>query len=453
MTDRASPIEAAKTCHRLADVAARTGIFIPPGRMEIVTVRCPLPSHGHPDRTPSMRLHLERDLWWCFACSPTDLDGTPKAGDVIEWVRQAENVDWRTAIDTLDSGRPVANAWAGTAFSRPDRNAALGQAELPDLTRTPVDRIQSALEAAWTFYTARPFHAQGVCYLAHRGIDVDILERHNRRYETGHTPDTSSGLIEWMRQKGFVNDELVDAGLARRRIGDNYVSDFYRHRVLIPVRDRKERLAGFIGRNIGDTCWPKYTNPPHTLRYDKSINLYQPLPPPEQPAGRVIVVEGTLDSMAIAVAAIKAGRSDWHCPLTQSGRELSPRQLAYILDLHGQPPLIAMDGDEPGRASNDRLAGAATALGRKVLVVPLPDGEDPASLLARWGIGALTALARESARPIAADEVTARGPIELENRKAAIRLARTFIRQRAPAGWAPSDNTALTPDHGGTPAV
>ena len=106
--------------------------MVPSGRAGIVTVRCPLPSHGHPDRTPSMRLHLERDRWWCFACSPTDRDGTPKAGDVIEWVRQAENVDWRTAIEILDSGRPIANAWVGTIRYRPDRNTALGQAELPE---------------------------------------------------------------------------------------------------------------------------------------------------------------------------------------------------------------------------------------------------------------------------------------------------------------------------------
>jgi CHC2 zinc finger len=120
MTGRASPIEAAKARHRLADIAARTAIFIPSARSEIVTVRCPLPSHGHPDRTPSMRLHLERDLWWCFACSPTDSDGTPKAGDVIEWVRQAESVDWRTAIRVLDSGRPISNAWAGVTSIRRD---------------------------------------------------------------------------------------------------------------------------------------------------------------------------------------------------------------------------------------------------------------------------------------------------------------------------------------------
>jgi DNA primase len=112
-----------------------------------------------------------------------------------------------------------------------------------------------------------------------------------------------------------------------------------------------------------------------------------------------------------------------------------------------------MDGDEPGRASNDRLAGAVAALGRKVLVLRLPDGEDPASLLAKLGIGALTAFARTPARPTVADQLTAHGSIDLENGKAAIRLARTFIGQRAVGGRAPSDNAILTADQGRTPAL
>jgi DNA primase len=81
-----------------------------------------------------------------------------------------------------------------------------------------------------------------------------------------------------MRRRGFNDDELVDAGVAHRRPGDGHLTDFYRNRVLIPVRDQEDMLAGFIGRNVGDARWPKYKNPPHTIRYDKSIDLFQPLP-------------------------------------------------------------------------------------------------------------------------------------------------------------------------------
>jgi DNA primase len=189
-------------------------------------------------------------------------------------------------------------------------------------------------------------------------------------------------------------------------------------------------LAGSIGRNVGDARWPKYKNPPHTIRYDKSVDLYQPLLAPEQPHGQVIVVEGVIDALAIAVAAIRVGRSDWFCPITQSGRELSPQQLRYVLSLHGQPPLVAMDGDEPGRSSSARIATVAATYGRRVLVAHLPDGEDPASWLARRGPSGLAAFERASLwGPVPVDTTLDEIADDLIERIARIRLIQTVAAQ------------------------
>ncbi len=92
--------------HSLAEVAWRTGIPLAT-TTGAVTVRCPLPSHGHPDRTPSMRLYLDEGRYYCFGCGAR--------GDVIQWVRDAEGVGFNDAIRLLDSGRPITNTWAGVA--------------------------------------------------------------------------------------------------------------------------------------------------------------------------------------------------------------------------------------------------------------------------------------------------------------------------------------------------
>jgi hypothetical protein len=102
---RLSSIAAAKQRHSLTEVASRTGIWLS-ALTGTVTVHCPLPSHGHPDRTPSLRLYLDDGTWYCFACSH-------RAGDVVQWVEETEGVGWRQAIEILDSGRPLTNAWAG----------------------------------------------------------------------------------------------------------------------------------------------------------------------------------------------------------------------------------------------------------------------------------------------------------------------------------------------------
>jgi DNA primase len=382
---RPTTIDAARQRHSLAEVVARTGIDCHQ-RSSPATVRCPFPTHGHFDRTPSLYLHLDTGLFFCFGCGVT--------GDVVEWASRSEEVGWREAIDILDTGRPLTNAWASGAAGPHQRSSGMldtnghGRPAGPDLARTPARRVFDALQAAWDYYTFKPLHDRGAAYLWARAIDVGVLEAHTDRREVGHSPARADGLVVALQARGFTTDELIDSGLAVRR-RDASVTDFYRQRVLIPIREDDGRICGFVGRNVGDDRWPKYKNPPRTAAYDKSINLYRPLLPPSDPRGHIVVVEGTLDALAIAVAAIRAGRADAFCPVTQSGRELSRLQVERVLRLHSNPPVIAFDGDAAGRESTDRVRRNVLARGVRVLSANLPDGEDPASLFAESGASML----------------------------------------------------------------
>jgi len=373
-----SLIAEAKVRHTLAGVAARTGIAVPPGGSRSVTVHCPFPAHGHPDRSPSLRLYLADGYYCCLGCG--------SKGDVVQWVRDTEQVSVAGAIATLDAGGSLTNAWAGqTHATLSSRRHAASAFEPPRLDRSTREAVFATLDAAWTIYSSPPLHHRGSAYLATRGIEVPVLEARNLRAEVGHTPDLGDGLVMALRAQGFGDDELVDAGLARRRPGAGPLFDFYRQRVLIPIRNEQGAICGLIGRNVGDPRFPKYTNPTHTLAYDKSVDLYRPLPTPTHPDGRVIVVEGTLDAMAIATAAIRTGQADRFCPVTQSGKELSVAQLTAVLGLHLNPPVISFDGDAAGCGSNERIARAAADRGDLVTVVTLPDDHDPASWLAEQG--------------------------------------------------------------------
>ena len=407
---RPSLIEAARARHSMADVARRTGVDLYRSSGSVM-VHCPLPSHGHFDRSPSLRLHLDDGIWHCFGCGQT--------GDVVEWVCQSEGVRWGEAIRILDSGRLLTRAWTSREAAsccrdlvpgqiHPTRPASAfdtpGQTDYPVLSRTPADRVFDALASAWTYYSRSPLHERGAAYLARRAIDVAVLEAHTGREEVGHSPSNPAGLVTAMRTEGFSDAELVDAGLAHR-YGDGRITDFYRQRVLIPIRDQQSRISGFVGRNVGDDRWPKYKNPPRTHAYDKSINLYQPLPAPAPGRwSQVVVVEGTLDAIAIAVAAVRCGCAGQFCPVTQSGRELSVGQLEQAVSLNPGPLVLAFDGDAPGRESARRHAMAAVRLGHAVSVTVLPGDHDPASWLAERGANGLRAWvvadARDPGRPL-----------------------------------------------------
>jgi hypothetical protein len=74
----------------------------------------------------------------------------------------------------------------------------------------------------------------------------------------GHTSfQAPDQLVQRLRAKGYRDDELVDAGLARRvasRLGGSepVVYDFYQAQVLLPVRDQDEDVIELIGRYNGN---------------------------------------------------------------------------------------------------------------------------------------------------------------------------------------------------------
>ena len=206
---RPTIIDAARRATPSPEVVARTGIDCHQ-RSSPATVRCPFPTHGHFDRTPSLYLHLDTGLFFCFGCGVM--------GDVVEWVSRSEEVGWREAIDILDTHRPLTNAWAsGAASPYPSSGGMLdtngpGRPEGPDLARTPASLVFDALEAAWEYYTFSPLHDRGSAYLWGRGIDVGVLEARTGRREVGHTPVRAEGLVVALHARGFTTDELIDAG-------------------------------------------------------------------------------------------------------------------------------------------------------------------------------------------------------------------------------------------------
>lgn len=255
---------AVRARHPLGTVAKRTGYQLSDSSGEVF-VGCPMP--GHDDSTPSMLLHLDEGRYHCFGCGAS--------GDVIQWLRDIYGVDARAALAMLDND--------AERFPDPPRGAVSAlssevrphhRSEQPDLERTPPKRVRAALTAAWRYYTLPRLAEKAAAYLSDRGIDIAGLGT-----VAGHTPYRPDQLVTHLRQRGLTDDELVDAGLARRRDREP-LSDAFQHRVLVPVHDANKEVIGLIGRSIIDgdqRIAAKYLNPPRTAAYDKSQALYEPV--------------------------------------------------------------------------------------------------------------------------------------------------------------------------------
>ena len=363
--------------HSLAAVARRTGYDLPQEAGDVF-VSCPMP--GHEENTPSMLLHLDDGRYHCFGCGA--------GGDVVQWVRDIYDVDTRTALSLLDE-QPDAfpAAPAGTSPRREVRRH--DRSDAPDLQRTSPARVREALAAAWRYYTLPRLAEKAVAYLSERGIDVDGLGD-----VAGHTPYNPDQLIAQLRKRGFSDDELVDAGLARRREGEA-TADFFQHRVMLAVRDDDGAVIGLIGRTtLTNSRAPKYLNSPLTVTYDKTQALYSPTTERLADDGQVVMVEGSLDALAIAAAARRARLQDRFRPVCTSGLSFSDDQVRHVLAMHPRAPVLALDGDSAGARAAGKAAATIAHHGREATLVTWPTGEDPASWLATQGPGGLRAVTR-----------------------------------------------------------
>jgi len=406
-------IAAAKKRHSLLEAVRRTGYDIPEDATGDWAVFCPMTTPGSKHTGAAMQLHLtdgESDWWHCFSCRD---HGVKNGGDVVEWVCQTEGVEWDEAIRILDSGRPLTNhapdgvsreaVPAGTTHRRRTVVTAPDGTEEVVVGTTPKERLLELLKVAGHVYTRPDEHARAVEYLLGRkeSIDVTVLEDATGRKEVGCT-SVPGVLTKALRGAGFTDEEMVDSGLfAHARSGDG-IYETFRERMMVPCRDSENRLVGFYGRRLVDppegdeVPWyqkAKWRNLPTTRTYDKSVDQYDPLGRIASPGpANVVVVEGTLDAMAMAVAAIRAGVPDMFRPITSSGGALRPAQMERVLDLAGgRTPVIAYDGDSAGAGFTYAPVRVLLHAGREVAVTRLPDGMDPAEYLAKYGDGALAA--------------------------------------------------------------
>ncbi len=114
----------------------------------------------------------------------------------------------------------------------------------------------------------------GLGYLRNRGFTDGIIED----YALGWCPEGSWGeegaLAAAARKAGYKEKWLLTSGLCKQR-DDGQLYDFYRGRVMFPIRDVTGRFIGFGGRTLkSDKKVPKYVNSPESPLYDKSRALY-----------------------------------------------------------------------------------------------------------------------------------------------------------------------------------
>jgi DNA primase len=354
------------------------------------------PCPFHQEKTASFHVDDRKGYFYCFGCQAK--------GDLIDFVRETENLDFMGAVEMLAREAGLEMPAAGRdpkAAERRDR-----MARLADIMEEAVRAYGRAFRSA-AGQVARDY-ARG------RGLSEATL----KRFEIGFAPAERHFLSGPFREKGLL-DDAVAAGLVIVPEDGGAPFDRFRNRLMFPIRDPSGRSIAFGGRAMSPEVRAKYLNSPETELFHKGRTLYNHGPAREAAgkAGTLIVAEGYMD----VIALVQAGFEHAVAPL---GTAVTEEQLGLLWRMADEP-VIALDGDRAGLAAAERLVDMALPLlapGRSLGFCLLPEGQDPDDLIRTGGAPAMAA-ALSSALPMVEmlwRRETGRAPLDTPERRAAL---------------------------------
>lgn len=208
----------------------------------------------------------------------------------------------------------------------------------------------------------------------------------------GFAPAGWTGLTDHLRALGFVDDDIVSAGLGARA-STGRVIDRFRDRVVFAIHG-VDGIHGWIGRRNPaadgvDDRSPKYLNTSDTVLFTKGAELFGLMENDGALARGAdpVLVEGPIDALAVTLA----GRGDFVgiAPMGTAFTEAQADRLLRSLPPGRPGVVVGTDDDAAGRAAAERVFWRLTSHGQDPRQLALPAGGDPAEMLERQGPGAL----------------------------------------------------------------
>jgi DNA primase len=308
----------------------------------------------HDERTPSFSVNPAEKVYHCFGCGV--------GGDVFTFVEEKEGLAFADAVEAL------ADRY-GVEVAREQEDPRQEEA------RKRRARLVEVLERTATFYSAYLWDSDEARkareYLVGRGLREEML----REFGVGFAPNKWDTVYLRGQQAGFDVKELVAAGLVKKGTKGGWL-DHFRARIMFPIRDARGRMQGLGGRATRENQRAKYVNSPEGELYRKSRTLYgiDKARGAIAKAGRAVVVEGYTD----VIAAHQAGVGE---TVAVMGTAITPEQVK-LLSAHAEEVVLALDADRAGREAMLRAQRVAAGKRVRLRVVSMPEGEDPADMLA-----------------------------------------------------------------------
>ena len=291
----------------------------------------------HSEKTPSFSVSPDKQIYHCFGCG--------KGGGVISFIMEIENLSF--------------------AFLARRANMTLPEQENDRESKKRARMLALNRDAARFFYEQlnSPAGERARQYMARRGIAKGTAVN----FGLGCAPDDWGALERAMREKGYTDYELFDAGLIKKgRNGGWY--DAFRDRLMFPVIDVRGNVIGFSGRLLGENG-PKYLNSPETSVFNKGSNLFALNLAKKSKRGDILLTEGNIDVVSLHQAGFDSA-------VASLGTSLTAEQ-ARLISRYTDQVIIAYDNDGAGQKAAQRAIAILEKLDLKVKVLQMSGAKDP----------------------------------------------------------------------------
>ena len=318
--------------------------------------RCPF----HSEKTPSFSVSPAKQFYHCFGCGAH--------GNAITFVMEHGGLGYIDAVKELAAlvGMTVPEARDGQL-----RESAKATVGLADLLLTAARYYKDSLKRS----------EPAIAYLKQRGVSGEIAAR----FGLGYAPDAWQGLADAFPDYK-ASAELKDSGLVVEAEGGRRY-DRFRGRIMFPILNARGGIIGFGGRVLGQGE-PKYLNSPETPLFEKGRELYGLFQARQavRESGRVVVVEGYMDVVALAQHGFNAA-------VATLGTATTPMHLDKLLKLADEI-VFCFDADAAGRRAAWRALEVSLPKlsdAKSVRFLFLPEGDDPDSFVRAQGVAAFEA--------------------------------------------------------------
>lgn len=313
---------------------------------------CPFPAHN--ERTPSFTVNPETNKYICYGCGVN--------GDAIDFLREIQGLTFVESVEYLAKrlGMTIEQV-----DGRPEKKA----------TDAPIAEINSA---ARDFFAAQP-NSEVSKFFQERNLDEEMLRT---EWGVGYSPPGK--LLPHLRQLGYSDKHIIEAGLARQSETNNSVYEFFRGRLMWTIYDHLNRTVGFGARKLyeNDPLPGKFVNTSATEMYKKNDVLFG------LDKARVgirsdsiaILSEGYTDVVVFHLVGLPYAVASCGTSITEN----HVRRLARLLGENGEL-VVAMDGDDAGVKAAVKILDMASQYPITLSCILFPDKMDPEEYRRQYG--------------------------------------------------------------------